>query len=258
VLVYGDTNSTLAGALAAAKVGARIAHVEAGLRSFDREMPEELNRLVVDRLSSLLLCPTELAARNLAAEAITDGVHVVGDVMLDANLRLAPLARARSHALADAEVESGGYLLITLHREANVEGPSLARIAAALNGLDEPVVFLGTREWPRRSPGRASRFGAVGPRRPSATWISPRRLLARLVLTDPGRAEEAYWTRPVRHAANVHRVGRDGRGRLEVLAGADASYTCSGDDRDPRASRRTSSATATPPRDGRRAETART
>ena len=96
VLVYGDTNSTLAGALAAAKLLVPVAHVEAGLRSFDRSMPEELNRILVDRLSTLLLCPSEVAVRNLAAEGITEGVHVVGDVMLDANLALRP---ARAEAL---------------------------------------------------------------------------------------------------------------------------------------------------------------
>src|SRR5690349_9551205 len=83
LVVYGDTNSTLAGALAAAKVGVPVAHIEAGLRSFNRRMPEEINRVVVDHLSQLLLCPSETAAHHLASEGITDHVHVVGDVMLD-------------------------------------------------------------------------------------------------------------------------------------------------------------------------------
>src|SRR5204862_945609 len=83
LLIYGDTNSTLAGALAAAKLSVPIAHVEAGLRSFNRRMPEEINRVVADHLSNVLLCPSEIAVANLAAEGITDGVHVVGDVMLD-------------------------------------------------------------------------------------------------------------------------------------------------------------------------------
>src|ERR671934_54749 len=93
VIVFGDTNSTLAGALAAAKAGFAVAHVEAGLRSFDLTMPEELNRMVVDRLSTLLFCPTDVAVTNLQREGIVGGVRVVGDVMLDANLRLAPIAR---------------------------------------------------------------------------------------------------------------------------------------------------------------------
>ena len=108
VLVYGDTNSTLAGTLAAAKLGTPVAHVEAGLRSFDPSMPEELNRVVVDRLSTFLFCPSEVAVRDLAAEAITAGVHVVGDVMLDANLRLAPLARERSQRARKHRRAAGG------------------------------------------------------------------------------------------------------------------------------------------------------
>ena len=196
VLVYGDTNSTLAGALAAAKVGAPIAHVEAGLRSFDRTMPEETNRIVVDRLSTLLFCPTELAAGNLAREAITGGVHVVGDVMLDANLRLAPLARERSRALAAAGVEPGRYLLLTLHREANVRGPSLERIVAALNALDEPVVFPA---HPRTAAALALhdiRLGGHIRVTPPAGYLDFAALAsqARLVLTDSGGVQkEAYW-----------------------------------------------------------------
>ena len=141
VLVFGDTNSTLAGALAAGKLLVPVAHVEAGLRSFDRAMPEELNRALVDRMSGLLFCPTEVAVGNLAAEGITEGVHLVGDVMYDATLRLAPIARERSDALTRNELEPGAYLVLTLHREANVAPEPLARIAEALAALDEPVVF---------------------------------------------------------------------------------------------------------------------
>jgi UDP-N-acetylglucosamine 2-epimerase len=196
VLVYGDTNSTLAGALAAAKIGAPVAHVEAGLRSFDRTMPEELNRIVVDRLSSLLFCPTRLAAANLADEALTEGVHVVGDVMLDANLRLAPLARERSGALDAAGVEPGRYLLLTLHREANVRSEGLGRIASALNALDEPVVFP---THPRTAAALAYHDLALGAHvrvLPPAGYLDFAALAsqARLVLTDSGGVQkEAYW-----------------------------------------------------------------
>jgi len=196
VLVYGDTNSTLAGALAAAKAGARVAHVEAGLRSFDLTMPEELNRMLVDRLSTLLFCPTDVAVRNLAAEGIAEGVHQVGDVMLDANLRLAPLARGRSHALAEAGVEPGRYLLLTLHREANVRPAALARIAAGLNRLEEPVVF------PAHPRTRAALDSTpLGPHvrlLPAAGYLDFAALAsqARLVLTDSGGVQkEAYWYR---------------------------------------------------------------
>ena len=107
VVVYGDTNSTLAGALAAAKLNVPVAHVEAGLRSFVRSMPEEVNRVLVDRLSSLLFCPSGVAVENLRTEGMTEGVHEVGDVMLDANRLFAPLALERSTAVADAGVEPG-------------------------------------------------------------------------------------------------------------------------------------------------------
>jgi UDP-N-acetylglucosamine 2-epimerase len=196
VLVYGDTNSTLAGVLAAAKVGARTAHVEAGLRSFDRTMPEELNRIIADRLSTLLFCPTRLAAANLADEAISEGVHVVGDVMLDANLRLAPLARERSRALTEAGVGAGEYLLLTLHREANVGGDGLARIASALNAVEEPVVFPA---HPRTTAALAYHGIALGAHvrvLPPAGYIDFAALAsqARLVLTDSGGVQkEAYW-----------------------------------------------------------------
>ena len=141
VVVFGDTNSTLAGALAAAKAGFEVAHVEAGLRSFDLTMPEELNRMLVDRLSTLLFCPTEHAATNLQREGIVGGVRVVGDVMLDANLRLAPIARRRSQALELSGVQAGDYVLVTVHREANVRDPHLGRIIEALNALDDHVIF---------------------------------------------------------------------------------------------------------------------
>ena len=196
VLVYGDTNSTLAGALAAAKVGAPIAHVEAGLRSFDRSMPEELNRIVVDRLSTLLFCPTELAAANLADEAISEGVHVVGDVMLDVNLRLAPLARARSRALFAAGVEPGGYVLLTLHREANVRNASLARIAAALDTIDEPIVFPAHPRTTAALTYHGISLGSHVRVGPPAGYLDFAALAsqARVVLTDSGGVQkEAYW-----------------------------------------------------------------
>ncbi len=196
VLVYGDTNSTLAGALAAAKLGVPVAHVEAGLRSFDRTMPEEVNRVLVDRVAALLFCPAESAVGNLAAEGITDGVHVVGDVMYDANVRLAPLARARSSALAGAGVEPGRYLVLTLHREANVRPEPLARVAAALAELHEPVVFP---VHPRtRAVLEAERIRLA----PNVRLVPPVGYLdfaalasqARVVLTDSGGVQkEAYW-----------------------------------------------------------------
>ena len=118
VLVYGDTNSTLAGAEAAG--GVPVAHVEAGLRSFDLSMPEERNRIAVDRLSELLLCPDERSARQLEAEGIAGRRVVVGDVMADANRMFGPIARERSTILERLGVQPGRFLLVTVHREANV------------------------------------------------------------------------------------------------------------------------------------------
>jgi UDP-N-acetylglucosamine 2-epimerase len=198
VLVYGDTNSTLAGALAAGKAGAAVAHVEAGLRSFDRTMPEELNRMVVDRISTLLFCPTDVAVANLAREGITVGVHQVGDVMLDANLRLAPLARDRSRALEEAGVEARAYLLLTLHRQANVEPAALGRVTAGLARLDEPVVFPA---HPRTRIALEENGLALPPHvrlLPPAGYLDFAALAsqARVVLTDSGGVQkEAYWYR---------------------------------------------------------------
>jgi UDP-GlcNAc3NAcA epimerase len=196
VLVYGDTNSTLAGALAAAKLLVPVAHVEAGLRSFDRSMPEELNRVLVDRLSALLFCPTHPAVGNLAREGITEGVHLVGDVMYDANLRLAPLARERSTALAAAGVEPGRYLVLTLHREANVTPEPLARVAEALAGLDEPVVFPAhPRTRAALEAGRVS-LGEHVRLLPPVGYLDFAALAsqARVILTDSGGVQkEAYW-----------------------------------------------------------------
>jgi UDP-GlcNAc3NAcA epimerase len=141
VLVYGDTNTTLAGALAAAKLDVPVAHVEAGLRSFNREMPEEINRVVADHVSSLLLCPTLAAVENLRAEGITSGVELVGDVMLDA---------ARHHAerlspgtvLASFDLEPQGYYLATVHRAGNSDDPArMGAIVRAFSRLDRPVLW---------------------------------------------------------------------------------------------------------------------
>jgi len=138
VLVYGDTNSTLAGALAAAKMHVPVAHVEAGLRSFDRRMPEEVNRILTDHCSDILFCPTATAVRNLAAEGVTAGVHLTGDVMVDALQQNLPLARERS----TVDLPRKGYYLATVHRASNTDDPAALRaIMGAFALLDGPVVF---------------------------------------------------------------------------------------------------------------------
>lgn len=121
VLIYGDTNSTLAGALAAAKLHIPIAHVEAGLRSFNMRMPEEINRILSDRVSTLLLCPTDEAVRNLNREGIVDGVFNVGDVMYDVALHMRDKARAKSNILAYLGLEVGKFVLATCHRQENTD-----------------------------------------------------------------------------------------------------------------------------------------
>jgi UDP-N-acetylglucosamine 2-epimerase len=123
VLIYGDTNSTLAGALAAAKLKIPLAHVEAGLRSFNRAMPEEINRVVADHLSTLLFAPTAEAVSNLKSEGMTQGVHLVGDVMQDALAEYLPAAEATSVVLAQAGVKNKDYILATVHRAENVDDP---------------------------------------------------------------------------------------------------------------------------------------
>lgn len=135
VMVYGDTNSTLAGALAAAKVHIPVAHVEAGLRSFNRRMPEEINRVLVDHLSTLLLCPTAQSVANLAREGITGGVHHVGDVMYDATKFAAVRAREVSTVLEDLNLTPEGYAVATLHRAECTDDP--ARLKAAIDWLSE-------------------------------------------------------------------------------------------------------------------------
>lgn len=133
VLIYGDTNSTLAGALAAVKLHVPVAHVEAGLRSFNMRMPEEVNRVLSDHVSTLLFCPTNLAVHNLAAEGITDGVSNVGDVMFDVALHFRERARQQSSILSTLNLKEGGFVLATCHRAENTDDP--ARLAQITSGL---------------------------------------------------------------------------------------------------------------------------
>ena len=200
VLVYGDTNSTLAGALAAAQAGIPVAHVEAGMRSFDRAMPEELNRVLTDHASALLLCSSEAAAENLHAERIAGRVEVVGDVMVDIALLLGPGAAARTEVLAAHGVEPGRFLLVTAHRAGNVDDPErLERLVALLEALPEPAVLpLHPRTAARlEASGLRARLDAAPHLRlaPSLGYLEFTALLrnARAVLTDSGGVQkEAY------------------------------------------------------------------
>jgi UDP-N-acetylglucosamine 2-epimerase len=131
-LVYGDTNSTLAGALAAAQGGWPLGHVEAGMRSFDRSMPEELNRVLTDHASDLLLCSTETAMTNLERESARGEAHLVGDVMADVSLAFRDIAEERSPILDERGLEPGEYLVVTAHRAGNVDDPERLRLLVEL------------------------------------------------------------------------------------------------------------------------------
>lgn len=175
VVVFGDTNSTLAGAMAAAKLNIPIAHVEAGLRSFNRAMPEEINRILTDRVSTLLFCPTQTAMNNLRDEGITFGLHVVGDVMFD--VAKAAIAKLDKNGLAPAILARFGvtpkqYLFCTIHRAANTDDPAnLAAIFDALIEHKEPCVI----PLHPRTRGRIEQTG-----------LAPRLAVAKhLIITDP-------------------------------------------------------------------------
>lgn len=200
VLVYGDTTTTLAGALTAAKCGVPLAHVEAGLRSFDRSMPEEQNRVVTDHLSDVLLCPTRQAVDNLAAEGLTRGVHLVGDVMFDASRMFAPLAEQRN-AAAGHGLEPGGYLLVTIHRAAATDTPeALDAMVGVLSSLHEPAIFP-VHPRTRGKLQAAGRWDALA-QVPGLVLAAPAGYLdftsllmgARAVVTDSGGVQkEAYF-----------------------------------------------------------------
>ncbi|RMG78801.1 MAG: UDP-N-acetylglucosamine 2-epimerase (non-hydrolyzing), partial [Chloroflexi bacterium] len=142
MLVYGDTNSTLAGALAASKLHIPIAHVEAGLRSYNRAMPEEINRVLTDHLSALLFCPTDVAVNNLAQEGITEGVIMCGDIMVDAVLQNVARARQESTILQHLSIAPKTYLAATIHRPANTDdAQALQAIIDAFATAPLPVIF---------------------------------------------------------------------------------------------------------------------
>lgn len=201
VLTYGDTNSTLAATLAAAKLHVPVAHVEAGLRSFNRRMPEEVNRLVADGLSDLLFAPTPEAMRNLAQDGLDARAELVGDVMLDAIRFHAAQARSRSRVLERLGLDEGRYLVATIHRAENTAGPRLGSLIDALGrvaGMGWPVVFPVHPRTARSireaglempDPGRLRMIEPLG-------YLDMIRLAgsARIVLTDSGGLQkEAFF-----------------------------------------------------------------
>jgi UDP-N-acetylglucosamine 2-epimerase (non-hydrolysing)/UDP-GlcNAc3NAcA epimerase len=197
VLVYGDTNSTLAGALAAAQAGIPVGHVEAGMRSFDRSMPEELNRVLTDHASDLLLCSTQTAVDNLAREGVGGEIRLVGDVMADVSLAFREIAAERSTIVADLGLDGGDYLVVTAHRAGNVDRPDrLERLVSLVEALPRPVVFPV-------HPRTRARLEAAGmlDRLDGVQLVAPLGYLdflelarhARAILTDSGGVQkEAY------------------------------------------------------------------
>ncbi len=142
VLVHGDTNSTLAAALAAVKLEVPVAHNEAGLRSYNRSMPEEHNRVLTDHCSDLLFCPFQSAVETLAKEGITNGVHIIGDVMFDVSLRFRSIAEKQSKVLKTIGMKRGEYVLVTLHRPYNVDDPErMNALLSAMGKVDQQLVF---------------------------------------------------------------------------------------------------------------------
>ena len=197
VLVYGDTNSTLAGALAARQAGLPVGHVEAGMRSFDREMPEELNRVVTDHASDLLLCSTDTAVGNLEREGAAGEVHLVGDVMADVSLAFRDIAEERSEILTELGLEPGSYLVATAHRAGNVDRVErLEQLAELLAAMPEPLILpLHPRTRLRlEEAGLMDRLGGVRVV-PPLGYLDFLKLArhSRAVLTDSGGVQkEAY------------------------------------------------------------------
>ncbi len=202
VIVYGDTNSTIAGSLTAAKLHIPIAHVEAGLRSFNRRMPEEVNRVLTDHMSELLFCPTERSVQNLMAEGINSGVRLVGDIMFDAALHFGRIAKDSHDWSLHRQLSAGGYVLATVHRQENTDDPQkLRKIIDALAALSKEIpVVLPLHPRTRE---RLSVMGFPGsPRCKGLHVINPLGYLemlameqsAGLIVTDSGGVQkEAYF-----------------------------------------------------------------
>jgi UDP-GlcNAc3NAcA epimerase len=200
VVVFGDTNSTLAGALAAVKLHIPVAHIEAGLRSFNRQMPEEHNRVLTDHCADLLLCPTKTAVENLRREGLTDSVHLVGDPMYDAVLMFNQVAAEKSTILETLGLEKDGYLLATIHRAYNTDDPqALLTLLDVLQSLQETVIL----PIHPRTRKKIDDFGLLdGEKASNLRLVEPLSYLdmlvieqnARMILTDSGGVQkEAYF-----------------------------------------------------------------
>ena len=194
-VVFGDTNSTLAGARAARQAGVPFAHVEAGMRSGDMTMPEEHTRIEVDSIADVLFCPDQRSRHILESEGVPGRIEVVGDVMADACFTFAPIARERSEVLQRLGLEPGTYVVATIHRDANVVEPRLGRIVGGLDSIDEPVVFPA-------HPRTRDALLTEGLSLEHVRLVEPLSYLdfaalasqARVIVTDSGGLQkEAYW-----------------------------------------------------------------
>ena len=248
VLVYGDTNSTIAGALAAAKLHIPVAHVEAGLRSFNRRMPEEINRVLTDHVSDLLFCPTEAAVNNLSNEGISNGVHQVGDVMYDSILFYAEKAKTIEQKILERlDVQSKSYYLATVHRAENTDDSN--RLRSIFHGFNNISVSECPTLLPLhpRTKKKLSELGLVCPN--GVRIIEPISYLemialeqnARAILTDSGGIqkeaywfkvpcitlrEETEWVETVQSGWNVI-VGADEQSIINAVSGADKLHAIS-------------------------------
>ena len=199
ILVYGDTNSTLAGALAAAKLNIPIAHVEAGLRAYNKQIPEEVNRVVTDYLSSLLFAPTETAVENLKKENITAGVHNTGDVMYDAILHYKMVADKKSEIMTLLNLTPGEFIVSTIHRAETTDNPEKLRsVMTAFAQIDDPIIFpihprtKKALKTMNLSPLKGNHVKLIDP----VGYLDMMMLLknARLLITDSGGLQkEAYF-----------------------------------------------------------------
>jgi UDP-GlcNAc3NAcA epimerase len=246
VVVYGDTNSTLAGSLAASKLQIPLAHVEAGLRSFNRRMPEEINRVIADHLSTLHFCPTAAAVSNLAAEGVVRGVHHVGDVMYDATLFATDKAEASSTILSHLGLKSKKYALATVHRAENTDDPRRLRSIVQFlqgRGREHSVVLPlhpRTRQAARRMGVEMDGLQVIEP----VGYLDMTKLLhhATEVYTDSGGLQkEAYfhrapcttlrdeteWTETITHGWNRlwHGPERGDRSEISEYGEGRAAFT---------------------------------
>jgi UDP-N-acetylglucosamine 2-epimerase (non-hydrolysing) len=198
VLTYGDTNSTLAGALAASKLHIKSAHIESGLRSFDKSMPEEVNRVLTDHCSDILFCPTKNAVKNLKREGITSNVHLTGDVMADSLLYNREIAKSRSNILKILDLNTKDYFVATIHRSSNTDNKeNLKNIVDAFSEINETIVF----PLHPRTKKLLKKYGLYDKLKSSVKLIEPLGFLdfiklmshAKMILTDSGGIQkEAY------------------------------------------------------------------